>query len=253
MFELHTPVLLTESLDALLLNQNGADSRIFVDATVGLGGHSSNILPALNSSDRLIVIDRDSANLEKAKMILSDPRVTAIHSSFAHLHTLLEREKILKIDGILYDLGVSSIHYDEAERGFSIRENGPLDMRFDQMSTLPTAEDLIHTWGERELYRAFVDYADEPKALFIARAIVEQRTKKRIRTTAELTEIISTSSFDPKSPLRVFQAIRIAVNGEFEHIRDSLPQAIESLRPGGRLCVITFHSIEDRLVKNICK
>ena len=199
------------------------------------------------------MLDRDASNLAKATEILQDTRITPIHSSFAHLPTLLESAGIPSIDGILYDLGVSSVHYDEAERGFSLRENGPLDMRFDQSSDIPTAEDVINRIPERELFRACVDFADEPKALFIARAICEYREKKRICTTKELSDIISTASFDPKSPLRVFQAIRILVNQEFEHIRQSIPAAISALKPDGRLCVITFHSIEDRLIKNICR
>lgn len=155
-----------------------------------------------------------------------------------------------EVDFILYDLGVSSAHYDDGVRGFSIRFDGPLDMRFDR-TIGETAEDLVMRLPERELMHVFTRYADEKKALFIARAICERRKIEKIDTTFKLLRIIEDASFDAKSAPRVFQALRIAVNDEFGHIERSLAQAIRRLSVGGKIVVITFHSIEDRLVKNI--
>jgi len=174
------------------------------------------------------------------------------HSSFAHLHSILQERGFDHIDGILYDLGVSSVHYDEGDRGFSTRFDGPLDMRFDRTDEI-TAAHILATYDERELFRIFRDYADEPKAIFIARAIVESRRLHPLTTTAELKALIEKSSFDPKSTIRVFQALRIEVNQELEAVGNSLHAAVELLAPQGRICVITFHSIEDRLVKNLFK
>ncbi len=208
----------------------------------------------MTNEDRLIGIDRDPANLKEAKIKLGNPsNFTAVHSSFAELRNILETLDIQKIDGILYDLGVSSVHYDQADRGFSFRSDGPLDMRFDTSDTEKTAEKIVRTYSEHELATIFRDYADEPKAYFIAKAICEIRKTQPITTTKQLQEIIENSSFDKKSTLRVFQALRIEANDEFKHIETSIPQAIEALRPGGILAIITFHSIEDRIVKQLCK
>ncbi len=176
-----------------------------------------------------------------------------VHDSFAHLHSILRERDIDHIDGILYDLGVSSVHYDEAERGFSTRFDGPLDMRFDRTDDTMTAGAIVQSYEERELFRIFRDYADEPKAFFIAKAIVEQRKIRPFTTTNELRELIEKASFDPKSPIRVFQALRIEANRELEAVEASLHAAVKELAPKGRICVITFHSIEDRLVKNLFK
>lgn len=229
-------------------------NRIFVDATLGLGGHSSHLLARIQPTDRLIGIDRDAANLQAAQATLGmTENFTAVHSSFAQLREILEKMDIRKIDGILYDLGVSSVHYDQADRGFSFRSDGPLDMRFDPIGTEKTAEQIVRTYSEHELATIFRNYADEPKAYFIAKAICEIRKLQPITTTKQLQEIIENSSFDKKSTLRVFQALRIEANDEFGHIETSIPQAIELLKPGGILAVITFHSIEDRIVKQLCK
>ena len=254
---LHTSVLLSESLENLIGEpRNGP--RTFVDATLGLAGHSLALREKLSENDLVVGIDRDGENLKRAEELVGKSSETgakfvAVHDSFANLGEILDRMKIEKVDGVLYDLGVSSIHYDDPERGFSIRENGPLDMRFDRTEAIPTAADLVAVLGERELFRIFRDYADEPKGIFIAKAIVEARKRAPIRTTGELQAIVKGSSFDPKSPLRVFQALRIAVNSELDAVETSLKQAVLRLKPKGRLAVITFHSIEDRLVKTVAK
>jgi 16S rRNA (cytosine1402-N4)-methyltransferase len=200
------------------------------------------------------MIDRDPENLALASARLNDSRVTAICGSFGDIIQLLQSLSITQIDGILYDLGVSSVHYDDGERGFSIRENGPLDMRFNrQDNSLPPASEWLKQVDERELYRGLQEYADEPKAYFIAQAITLARKTSPITTTGELKSIIEAASFDPKSALRCFQAIRIMVNGEFAEIERSIPDATQLLRSGGRLSIISFHSIEDRLIKNLAR
>lgn len=252
-FELHTPVLLEETLEWILSTASSQD-RIFVDATLGLGGHSSHLLARISPTDRLVGIDRDAKNLQVARdTVGSSENFVAIHSSFAHLQDVLKNIDIHEIDGIMYDLGVSSVHYDQADRGFSFRSDGPLDMRFDTKGTIKTAEHIVRTYSEHELATIFRDYADEPKAYFIAKAICEIRKTQPIVSTKQLQAIIEDSSFDKKSTLRVFQALRIEVNDEFGHIETSIPQAIELLKPGGILAIITFHSIEDRVVKQLCK
>ena len=161
--------------------------------------------------------------------MLNTPNVVAVHASFSDMENILSGKEV---DGILYDLGVSSVHYDDANRGFSIRSDGPLDMRFDRHSGGITAQELLAKISEIELRKALQSYADEPKAYFIAKAIVEKRTTTPITTTKELSDIIESASFDKKSALRTFQAIRILVNKEFEHIEKSIPVAIQHLKHG---------------------
>lgn len=252
-FELHTPVLLEESLE-WILSVPSASNRVFVDATLWLWGHSSHLLEKITPTDRLIGFDRDSKNLQIAQdKIGLRKNFVSIHSSFAHLQEALEKINIHAVDGILYDLGVSSVHYDQWDRGFSFRSDGPLDMRFDTVGTKKTAEYIVRTYSEHELATIFRNYSDEPKAYFIAKAICEIRKTRAITTTKQLQSIIEDASFDKKSTLRVFQALRIEVNDEFEHIETSIEQAVKILSPNGILAVITFHSIEDRIVKQLCK
>ncbi len=249
---LHDPVLLESVLD--IFRKSDTKKHIVVDATLGLGWHASEMCKTLGKNDIFIWLDRDKENLEKAekyiKSVQENINPILIHSSFGNLKQELTIRNIDHIDFILYDLWVSSVHYDEGERGFSLRSDGPLDMRFDR-STGRTASEMIHMMDVRELSKIFTLYGEEKKSWFIAQAIGKAREIKKIETTFELIEIIENSSFDKKSPLRVFQAIRIALNEEFKHIEDSLSQAMELLSVGWKIAVITFHSVEDRLIKNI--
>ncbi len=201
-----------------------------------------------------IGFDRDAENLDRARVFLENksPLIQKkyVSKSFTSLKNELQNLEVGSIDCILYDLWVSSVHLDESERGFSLRFDGPLDMRFDR-SQGKTASDIVMSLDATELARIFTLYGEEKKSWFIASEIIKIRKTEKIDTTFKLLEIIKSSSFDQKSPLRVFQALRIYVNDEFGHIEGSLIQALSLLRPGGVIMVITFHSLEDRLVKQI--
>lgn len=245
-FVQHISVLFREISDIF---RTVSPRKYVVDATQGLGWHTKMLLENTDIDGLCLGIDRDADNIALANEHLRGfSHHRSEHSSFAELSDILARQGIPYIDFILYDLWVSSAHYDDASRGFSLRFDAPLDMRFNR-STGKTAANLVMTLSEEELRRIFFQYADEKKAPFIARAIVEARKSEDIVSTYQLVRIISEASFDKKSPLRVFQALRIAVNNEFWHIIDSLTQAVEHLRIGGKIAIITFHSIEDRLVK----
>ncbi len=245
----HDPVLISE-IETIFMAHT--PHMVVVDATLGLGGHASMFALYMHPWDILIGIDRDRDNLTIAKQKMPDAKchIQLVHSSFADIDTILDWGWIGNIDFILYDLGVSSAHYDDGDRGFSIRYDAPLDMRFDR-NTGRTAQDLVMTLSEYELRDLMFRYADEKKAVHIARAIVENRKTKSIHTTFDLLEIIRWSSYDKDSPKRVFQALRIAVNAEFEHIEISIKKAIDRLSIGGQIAIISFHSIEDRIVKNL--
>ena len=248
----HKPVLLDECLDALAIRPDG----VYVDGTLGRAGHSLEIAKRLTAGGRLICLDRDETAIEAAKVRLADymDRVTLVHSNFSRVDQVLQELGVPGADGMLFDLGVSSPQLDEAQRGFSYMHDAPLDMRMDRMATL-TARDVVNGWSYEELRRILFEYGEERYAPAIARAIVRHRQEGAIETTGQLVEIIRGAM--PPAALREkqhpakrsFQAIRIAVNDELGELPPMLTAAAELLRPGGRLAVISFHSLEDRIIK----
>ncbi len=248
-FELvHAPVLLQEIVELLPLTRGAT----VIDATLGLGGHSQEILKKIGPTGHLIGFDWDQRNREIARENLSDfPNKTIIAAGFSHLEEESHRHGIEKVDAILFDIGISSAHLDDASRGFSYRKEGPLDMRMDTTKEI-CAADLVHGLPEEELAHIIWKYGEERQSRKIAKAIVERRKKESIRTTEALYQILEETC--PKNPKkvasRVFQALRIAVNGELKQLESALPQALRLLKDGGRVAVISFHSLEDRIVKN---
>ncbi len=246
----HKSVLLQEAVDALSVKQNG----IYVDATAGGGGHSSEILKLLNSTGRLIAIDRDpDAIAVLTERFKGKENVTIVNDVFDNIRAVLERNGIDGADGILADLGVSSYQLDTAERGFSIHKDAPLDMRMSKSGY--SAYNAVNELSEKELADIIFSYGEEKFARSIARNIVKARTDKPIETTFELCDIISASmpakaKRDGHPARRTFQAIRIYVNRELEMLPGALRDMFDSLKPGGVLAIITFHSLEDRIVKN---
>ncbi len=244
----HIPVLLHEVLEGLNIQPDG----IYVDGTVGGAGHSTEIAKRLTDGGRLIGFDRDPDAIAVAAARLANYPAKVVHHNYDEMRDVLSAMQIDSVDGVLLDLGVSSHQLDERARGFSYHEDAPLDMRMSQSGM--TAEELVNTASEQELSRILYTYGEENFARSIARRIVQTRETKPIHTTLELAEIIK-ASVPPKvrrvkNPCKKsFQAIRIAVNGELEHLEAGLKAAFSVLRPGGRLAVITFHSLEDRLVK----
>lgn len=251
----HFPVLLAEALDGLNIHQNG----FYIDCTFGRGGHSQGILQKLGPGGRLLAIDRDQDAIDSlvAMQMLQDSRFELRHGSFSQLKTLLPAGWEQRgVDGILMDLGVSSPQLDKTERGFSFLRDGPLDMRMDRQSGLSAAEWLQQV-DEKELSRVLFEYGEERFAKRIAKAIVTAREVAPIMTTRQLTELIEKAvpvKEKYKHPAtRSFQAIRIEINQELEEIKQVLAQSVELLRPAGRLVVISFHSLEDRLVKHFIR
>ena len=249
----HVPIMVREVTDMLSPDRGG----VFVDGTLGGGGHSEAILNLLPETGRLIGIDRDETALQAAAARLAPfgDRFTAIHGNFFHMRSLLLQRGIPKVDGILLDLGVSSYQLDEPSRGFSYKAEAPLDMRMDQTASL-TAADVVNGYPEQALVRIFRDYGEERFSLLIARRICERRAQKPIETTTELADLIAgaiPAKFRHKEQQhparRCFQAIRIEVNGELQGLREAIDDAIDLLAPGGRMVVLTFHSLEDRIVK----
>ncbi|QOR36225.1 16S rRNA (cytosine(1402)-N(4))-methyltransferase RsmH [Clostridium sp. 'deep sea'] len=250
----HISVLLYESIEKLNIKADG----IYVDATLGRGGHSKLILEKLSTDGRLICFDQDQAAIDIAEELWhEDPRVTVVHSNFANLEQELLLIGVSKIDGILFDLGVSSPQLDQAERGFSYLHSGVLDMRMDQRQKL-TAYDVVNSYPEKDIRDCLYKYGEEKKAAKIAKLICITREQQPIETTYQLAELIK-RAFSPKErqaghpARRSFQALRILVNHELEVLEQVLPQAINLLKKNGVICVITFHSLEDRIVKNIFK
>lgn len=249
----HTSVLLHETVDGLNIRPDG----IYVDATLGGGGHAFQVCSRLDSKGRFIGIDQDAAAIEAASARLSvfGEKVTIIRSNYCDMKARLQEIGIDKVDGIMIDLGVSSYQLDTADRGFSYRMDAPLDMRMDQRQTM-TAKDIVNTYSEMELFHVIRDYGEDRFAKNIAKHIVAERQKSPIETTGQLVEIIRQSipmkvqKTTGHPAKRTFQAIRIELNRELDVLKDTLDDMIDLLNPGGRLCVITFHSLEDRIVKS---
>ena len=240
----HVPVLLNESIEGLNIKPDG----IYVDCTFGGGGHSRAILQQLNEKGKLLVFDQDAA---AAQNLPDDKRVVFVQQNFRHLHRFLRLHKVLEVDGILADLGVSSHQFDEADRGFSIRFDAALDMRMDQRQSL-TAADVIKDRTEYQLHKMLEQYGEVTNAKTLAKTIVQQRTLAPIRTINEFKNAVQqvVKGNPQKYFAQVFQALRIEVNDEFGALREMLEQAVPLLTSAGRLVVITFHSLEDRIVKN---
>lgn len=250
----HKSVLLNETIANLHVKPDG----IYVDGTLGGGGHAAKVCEKLSSQGKLIGIDQDEAAIRAASERLKEyaSQTMIIRSNYCNMIPELKRRGINSVDGIVLDLGVSSYQLDEAERGFTYREDVPLDMRMDQRQSR-TAEDIVNDYSESELYRIIRDYGEDRFAKNIAKHICLARTEKPIHTTGELTEIIkraipmkmrATGGHPAK---KTFQAIRIELNRELEVLRDSLDGMIDFLNDEGRICIITFHSLEDRIVKTI--
>lgn len=249
----HKSVLLEETVDGLAIKPDG----IYVDGTLGGGGHAFEVCSRLNEQGRFIGIDQDAAAIEAASERLRDfgEKVTIIRSNYCEMKSRLHEIGVDKVDGIVIDLGVSSYQLDTAERGFSYRVDAPLDMRMDQRQQL-TAREIVNTYSEADLFRVIRDYGEDKFAKNIAKHIVIERQKAPIETTGQLNEIIrhaipmkfqKTAGHPSK---RTFQAIRIELNRELDVLRESLDDMIEMLNSGGRICIITFHSLEDRIVKS---
>ena len=249
----HYSVLLSETIENLNIKPDG----IYVDGTLGGGGHAYQVASRLSEKGRLIGIDQDADAIAAAGERLKEfgDKITIIRSNYANMKEELHRIGVEKVDGIVLDLGVSSFQLDTPERGFTYRdENAPLDMRMDDRQSL-TAKDIVNGYSEMDLYRIIRDYGEDKFAKNIAKHIVQERAKKPIETTGELTEIIR-ASIPMKVQVtgghpakRTFQAIRIELNKELEVLQNNLDDMIDLLNPGGRICIITFHSLEDRIIK----
>ena len=244
--------MLRECIDSLNIRPDG----VYVDATLGMGGHSYEIASRLTAG-RLISVDRDAVALERAVMRLEPfmDRITLVHGNFRDMDAILDDLGIDRVDGMLFDLGVSSPQLDEADRGFSYMQDAPLDMRMDRGDAV-TAADIVNTWAYEDLKRILYDFGEERYAPRVAEAIVKSREEKPIETTFQLVDIVrgampAAALREKQHPAkRTFQALRIAVNGELDALSQVLSTAADRLKPGGRLCVVSFHSLEDRIVKN---
>lgn len=252
----HKSVLLFETIDNLNIKPDG----IYVDGTLGGGGHSFQILKQLGEGGRLIGIDQDEDALKAAgeRLAIFEDKVTTVRSNYCHMKQVLHDLGIEKVSGIVLDLGVSSYQLDEPERGFTYREDVPLDMRMDRRNP-KTAKNIVNEYSEMDLFRIIRDYGEDKFAKNIAKHIVAAREKKEIETTGELIEIIKAAipakirATGGHPAKKTFQAIRIELNEELEVLQNSLDEMIDLLEDGGRICIITFHSLEDRIVKTIYK
>ena len=252
----HKSVLLFETIDNLNIKPDG----IYVDGTLGGGGHSFQILKRLGDGGRLIGIDQDEDALKAAgeRLAIFEDKVTTVRSNYCHMKQVLHDLGIEKVSGIVLDLGVSSYQLDEPERGFTYREDVPLDMRMDRRNP-KTAKNIVNEYSEMDLFRIIHDFGEDKFAKNIAKHIVAAREKKEIETTGELIEIIKAAipakvrATGGHPAKKTFQAIRIELNQELEVLQNSLDEMIDLLEDGGRICIITFHSLEDRIVKTIYK
>lgn len=244
----HVPVLFQESINGLNLKKDS----VVVDVTYGGGGHAKEILKCIGEEGILIAFDQDE---DAAKNVVEDERLIFVDSNFRFLYNFIKFHDLLGVDGLLADLGVSSHQFDTGERGFSIREEGELDMRMNQKAQL-TAEKVVNTYTEDELYRVFRSFADLQNLKRVVTTILTERRKNKIRTTKQLVDILE-SLVPPKKKnqflAQVFQAIRIEVNDEMGALMELLEQSIKVIKPGGKLVVISYHSIEDRLVKHFIR
>lgn len=244
----HTPVLLKETIDYLNIKRDG----VYLDGTVGLGGHAAAILSLLSENGALVGLDLDEEALTRCKeSIGAASNCHLISGTFSEIPTILDTLKLSQIDGLLLDLGLSSLQLDTPERGFSYRFDGPLHMGFSMTSSI-TANEIINTWPEYDLRILIKKYGEDPMAVSVAKAIVKQRSKSDINTTTELRKVISTivpPRYLNKSLSRIFQALRISVNSELEALAEVLKNFINYLKPGGRMVTISYHSLEDRIVK----
>ena len=254
MKQLHYSVLLNECIEGLNIKENGK----YVDATVGYAGHSKNILAKIKKG-HLFAFDEDEAAVKYSKKVLSSigDNFTVFRENFVNMPKVLKDSGIEKVNGILFDLGFSSPQIDDASRGFSFMLDAPLDMRMDNQNNL-TAQMIVNTYSKEELIKIFYEYGEEKLSKVIAEKIVLERKSKKINTTLELVDIIlsavGANYFYKNHPERkIFQALRIEVNNELKVLEEVLPQAIDMLSSGGRMCVITFHSLEDKIVKKIFK
>jgi len=246
----HKPVLKEKVIEYLITDKSGT----YVDATMGTGGHAEAVLEELNEGGKLLGIDRDSDSLRISKERLRrfGKKVDFFNQSYSHLPEILKSQNLEKISGVLFDLGLSSYQLENPERGFSYSIYGPLDMRFDQ-SEGTKALDVVNEYTAEELTRIFKEYGEERFSKKIAQAIVQNRRIKKIETTKELKDIVKSilkTKGDIKTLSRIFQALRIEVNDELSELKNGLDAGIEALAPGGRVCVISYHSVEDRIVKS---
>ncbi len=244
----HIPVLLTETINGLNIKPNG----IYVDLTYGGGGHSKKIIEQLSTNGRLVAFDQDEDVLQN---LINDNRFTFVKSNFRYMSNFLKYHKIEKVDGILADLGVSSHHFDSRERGFSFRFEGDLDMRMNKKATL-SAKEVLNNYEEKELSNIFYLYGELRNSRKLASAIVKERKKQNIEKIEHLVEIVTPfikKEKEKKELSMLFQALRIEVNQELEVLKEMLLQSVSALNLGGRLVVLTYHSLEDRLVKNFFK
>lgn len=244
----HVPVLLQQSIEGLNINPSGT----YVDVTFGGGGHSREILKHLGDQGRLLGFDQDA---DAERNIMDDKRFTFVRSNFRYLHNFLRYYGVEGVDGLLADLGVSSHHFDDSERGFSFRADGPLDMRMNKRAGL-TAADVVNGYTEEKLADVFYLYGELKNSRKLASLVCKARITQNIKTISSFLDVIKPlfgREREKKELAKVFQALRIEVNQEMEALREMLTAATEALKPGGRLVVITYHSLEDRMVKNLMK